>query len=755
MLRRQTIQTYLIGFVVLALALLAIVLMIARVIQEQNTLVQAERDRSLVLTNAVNATIQDINPPVVTLDDISELDSRLLTLVNQNDGIDFIAVNWPNGEVVFHSDPAYKGQVIDDLAGIPAGKTIERSVTEFGSVYLTTTEFDTPVDEGPDTFFVTVGSAADPIKDSLFKGIVSSVLIALGTLFLVGLVTLPLVRMVISGPLRQITEGTQAFRSGELSHRITSRGNYQFRQLANTLNEMATDLQRSREVIEETNRELEQRVADRTQDLFHTLEVGRLATQMQRIDDLLPHMTNTISAQFDLYYVQVYLLDDVGRYAWLKAGSGEVGRQLVEYGHRLDLRHTSIVSQAVQRQTPVVVSDTETDKFYMPNPLLPETRSEVAVPLISGNEIVGVLDMQARTVNRFNEDNVRVFQSMANQLAAAVASAEAYQQAQVAVDRADTINRRLIFDDWSSYLGRVAQGERVGFHYDLQEVRPLDEVAPDIELQGGNGFSLRHDVTLRGQPIGTITLSEEVKRNWTVDELSLVDSVAERIAQALEQFRAVDETQNALAETATRYELGRRINQATSPGELMQAVFTTADLSMFDRANMFTFEHEDDRIISWEVVGDWHSGEGEPPIPVGTRLAPDNPSVEHLASFTDRIAFISDIETDQSLTSFTREAFKARNIRTAVLLPLRVGERLIGLLSMDGPQPYPFTERDAHANLALAGQIAASLDSLILLEQTQQRAAEMQTVAEVGTEAAQSLELETLLQNVVNLTKDR
>ena len=108
------------------------------------------------------------------------------------------------------------------------------------------------------------------------------------------------------------------------------------------------------------------------------------------------------------------------------------------------------------------------------NPLLPETRSEVAIPLIVGDQVLGVLDMQAREAETFYAENLPVFEAMANQLASALRSAQAYTETQAAIDRADEINRRLTGEAWGGYLGRLSQEKRLGYRYDLQNVQPLE-----------------------------------------------------------------------------------------------------------------------------------------------------------------------------------------------------------------------------------------------------------------------------------------
>ncbi|MBN1963945.1 MAG: hypothetical protein JW910_04830, partial [Anaerolineae bacterium] len=180
MLRKFSLQTQLIIFIVLALVLLTIGLQVVQTVQTRAALVHAERQRSLALTSSVSATIQAVSPLIATLEDISELDARLVQLVRQSQDIDFITVTWPDGEVIFHSDEAYKGRVVGDLAELPADETVRRTVEGYGAVYLTSLLLDNPVTAGPDQFYITVGSSVDPIDSSLLGSILLSGVTALG-----------------------------------------------------------------------------------------------------------------------------------------------------------------------------------------------------------------------------------------------------------------------------------------------------------------------------------------------------------------------------------------------------------------------------------------------------------------------------------------------------------------------------------------------------------------------------------------------
>lgn len=397
-------------------------------------------------------------------------------------------------------------------------------------------------------------AAADTLRaqnrTQIFWGVIAVIALAFG-----GPTSYLIIRSV-TRPIGALVDVVQRVRAGDLATRAEVRGNDEISVLATTFNYMASQLQA-------TFGSLEARVAARTQDLFRTLQVGQIATQTLREEELLPTVTDYIREQFGLYYVQVYLLDDAGRYAVLRSGTGEVGAQLLENKHRLSLDERSIVARAARSGAPVLVQDTLASDIHLPNPLLPETRSEVAIPLIVGGRVLGVLDMQATTPDQFNPENLPVFEAMANQLASSLRSAQAYDEAQAAVARADAINRRLTREYWESYLGRIATAARVQVQYDLQNTRTVMPGQTGLLPPAKTGNTLAQSITLRGQPIGLITVAEESAREWSPDDLELVRGVAERVALALEQFRAMDDTQNALVERIERESLLRSIIDST------------------------------------------------------------------------------------------------------------------------------------------------------------------------------------------------
>jgi signal transduction histidine kinase/HAMP domain-containing protein len=552
----------------------------------------------------------------------------------------------------------------------------------------------------------------------------------------------------VSRPILALTNTATRIAGGDLKERATVRQRNELGLLASAFNDMADQLQ-------QLIGSLEERVSARTRDLFLTLEVGQLATRVYQQEDLLPRVTDFIRERFDLYYTQVYLIDDAQRYAVLAAGTGEVGEQLLDRHHRLDLRETTIVTQAAQTQRPVLVLDTEASPVHKLNPLLPETRSEVAIPLIVGDQVIGVLDMQARQAETFREDNLPVFEAMANQLASAVRSARSYAETRVAVERADAINRRLTGAAWESYLGHLSIGEAVGYEYDLQEVTSFSDALAAAEGVSGDGNErqLVHPVALRGQPIGAIQLEEDSDRTWTAEEVELVKDVAERVALAVEQFRAFDATQIALTETEEQAQrlaelnaMAAELSAAPDLNAVYRIVATWTDrILRGDRASLTLLTADGEAFDLYGLDG------VQGAIPLGTKLPRKDTWIGVVAD-GGRVRRLDDMSREPYLET---KQLSGQGLCSSLNAPLIVGTRMIGTLNVARKELYGFSQRDENLIAQIASLLTSHLQNQQLLSQTRQRAAEMQAVAEVGAEASATLDPATLLWNVSNLVKER
>ena len=175
--------------------------------------------------------------------------------------------------------------------------------------------------------------------------------------------------------------------------------------------------------------ELEQRVTARTKDLAIVAEVSAATSTILEPQRLLQEVVDLTKERFNLYHSHIYLLDDEGNNLVLAAGAGEPGRIMAAEKRSIPLsREQSLVARAAREQKGITVNDVTLAPDFFPNPLLPDTRAELAVPMIVGNKLIGVFDIQSDQVGRFTDSDVNIQTTLAAQLATSIQNARSFEQ---------------------------------------------------------------------------------------------------------------------------------------------------------------------------------------------------------------------------------------------------------------------------------------------------------------------------------------
>jgi PAS domain S-box-containing protein len=217
----------------------------------------------------------------------------------------------------------------------------------------------------------------------------------------------------VANPVARLTDAVKRFSAGDMSARAESNSRDEIGTLAINFNEMAERVGGLMADIQKRSAEL----AERTRELEASQRVTFAASERATPEELLSLVVELIRDQFNLYHAQVYIVDEEEQAAVLRQSTGYAGRQLLQRKHQIPLDATALVTKAIHTGEPVLVDDTSKDPNFMPNPLLPETRSELVVPLKLKDQIIGVLDAQDRTPGRFGESTINLFQSMTDQVA--------------------------------------------------------------------------------------------------------------------------------------------------------------------------------------------------------------------------------------------------------------------------------------------------------------------------------------------------
>jgi GAF domain-containing protein len=168
----------------------------------------------------------------------------------------------------------------------------------------------------------------------------------------------------------------------------------------------------------------------RAQRLMTASEIARDTSGMLDLETLLKNAVNLVLDRFGFYHASIFLIDPLGENAILRESTGDAGMRMKNVGHKLAVGSSSIVGQATSRGEPLVVNEVRRYEFYYPNPLLPDTRAEMALPLTIANRVLGALDVQSTKVNAFTQEDVHTLQILADQIAIAIMNAELFSSAQ-------------------------------------------------------------------------------------------------------------------------------------------------------------------------------------------------------------------------------------------------------------------------------------------------------------------------------------
>jgi len=255
--------------------------------------------------------------------------------------------------------------------------------------------------------------------------IVALVIVAgLATLVIVIVTTTRLLR-----PLSQLTRFAEDISRGEWDRRVPIERADEIGALAAAFNRMAEELRG-------LYRTLEARVEERTRQVRTAADVARAATSITNLDDLLRRAVELIRDRFGYYHVTIFLLDESGQQAVVRESTGDVGALLKARGHSLAVGSQSIIGWVTANNQGRIATDVGRDPIHLKNELLPETRSEAAVPLQVAGRVLGALDVQSKEPNAFRPEDMEVLQALADQLSAAIQNARLAQESALAAERA-------------------------------------------------------------------------------------------------------------------------------------------------------------------------------------------------------------------------------------------------------------------------------------------------------------------------------
>lgn len=382
----------------------------------------------------------------------------------------------------------------------------------------------------------------------------------------------------VTAPLQKLTAVAKEVASGNLYARAEVNTGDEIGILGNTLNRMSSTAQDLVTNLESIVAERTLMIEKRVSQIQAVAEVGKAIAAQRDLDELLNRATHLISNRFGFYHVGIFLLDPQNEYAILRAANSSGGKVMLERGHKLKIGVEGIVGTVAGSDQARFALDVGEDAIYFDNTDLPQTRSEIALPIIAGGEVLGVLDVQSVDANAFTEDDIPTLQILADQLATAIQNARLLRDTQEALFTARKATGEISQKGWQSLLENIDTSGYVGLNHG--EVVPASEDMDAItkrSLMTGNYVvsedqqSISLPIIIRGQTIGMLRLTKPSYADpWNPEEIADVESLSDQISNALESARLFNDAQRRAAQEFTIGKISERIGSFMDINGIME-----------------------------------------------------------------------------------------------------------------------------------------------------------------------------------------
>jgi PAS domain S-box-containing protein len=526
-----------------------------------------------------------------------------------------------------------------------------------------------------------------------------------------------------------------------------------------------TERRQAEEALRRAHQELEQYTASlerRTAQLQVGAEVAREAAAILDVHGLLDTTVHLISDRFGYYHAGAFLLDEQKQYAVLQAVSSEGGRRMLDRGHRLAVGRVGIVGYVAATGEPRIALDVDQDVAHYAHSDLPDTRSEMALPLKIRDEVIGVLDVQSVQGDAFSEDDVAVLQTLADQLAVAIENARLVERTEAQLRELHLLHGEYSTAAWSALAARE---HPLGYVYDRIGVAPaerLPSAAFDLALKRGETVALAGSggvessvstlatpLRLRDQVIGTLGIEQaDGGSRWSPNAVALVEAVGTQVVQALENAQLFAETQRRLREQAMLFDASQALANAPLEAEGIAEIVARqfvevmgvpeASLSLLDEGGMLRLLAD----FYIEEEGQVREDYTQPSFQLD-----DYPATARvIETLQPLVVQASDPDADPAELAYMREY----EVSTLAVIPLAVKGQAIGVIELETwDEEHGYTQEELNLAVTLANQAAVALENARLFAETQRNVRQMQTLYETSRALSTSLDEDTLLHAVL------
>ena len=496
-------------------------------------------------------------------------------------------------------------------------------------------------------------------------------------------------------------------------------------------------LAREQARVRATQRELEQTRADllsqveaRTEALALASAVGQQITRIQDLDSLLSDAVELIRTRFRLYHVQVYLISPATQELILRAATGAAGAELRRRNHRLSIGPGSINGTAAASREPIVVPHARKNPIFLPNPLLPETQAEMAIPMIAEGKVIGTLNLQSRVPDDPGAENLAAFSLLAAQLATAVENARLFTEVTEAREQLARQAETLTHDGWRRFMPEHSLELALGSPGDAAIADPL-----------------RQPIAVRGATIGHLELGHPAADSTQAREL--VSAVAGQLGAHLDNLRLTQQAEAALGEAQRREKelalLNRVVTTVAASPDLKSSLQIIVDqLAMATGIRQVGIAILNEERTGLTVVAD-RSGSLNTDSAVGFVIPVENNPATQMAIAERRPIIVSDA-TENPLTASAHEVLRQRGVKTILILPLVVENEVIGTVGLDViEEGLELTADQLRLAETIVYQAASAIQRARLLDEIRARSRQLEGLSRIEADLSLATTEEDIL----------
>lgn len=485
--------------------------------------------------------------------------------------------------------------------------------------------------------------------------------------------------------------------------------------------------------LEHTRSALLSQVEARTAALSLASEVGRQLTRIQDLDSLLYDAVELVRSRFQLYHVQVYLVSPATQELILRAATGAAGGELLRQAHRLPIGPGSINGTAAAGREPIVVPYARKNPIFLPNPLLPDTQAEMAIPMIIEDEVIGTLNLQGRVPGELTTENLPAFTVLAAQLATAVENARLFTEVTEAREQLARQAAALTRDGWRRFIPEQSVELAIGSTGDA------------------GGDALRQPIAVRGTTIGQLELSHSAAGSARAREI--VSAVAGQLGAHLENLRLTQQAESALGEARRRETemalLNRVVTTIAASSDLQGSLQLIVDqLAMATGIQQVGVAILNDERNGLTVVAD-RSGSLNTDSAVGFVIPVENNPATQMA-ISERQPVVVPNATENPLTASAHEVLRQRGVKTILILPLIVENEVIGTVGLDVVEEgIELTADQLRLAETIVYQAASAIQRARLLDQIRARSRQLESLSRVEADLSLATTEEDILLGLI------